>query len=92
MLLEVVSPDATLFSGEVNSVAVPGTNGAFQMLDNHAPIVSLLGPGKVKIGGKLSLPKDTAHHFTQQGDDTFLELPNGGTVEMQHNKIILLAD
>ena len=76
MLLEVVSPEATLFSGEVNSVAVPGTNGAFQMLDNHAPIVSLLGPGKVKIGGKLSLPKDTAHHFTQQGDDTFLELPN----------------
>ena len=50
MLLEVVSPEATLFSGEVNSVAVPGTNGAFQMLDNHAPIVSLLGPGKVKIG------------------------------------------
>jgi len=92
MLLEVVSPEATLFSGEVNSVAVPGTNGAFQMLDNHAPIVSLLGPGKVKIGGKLSLPKDTAHHFTHQGDDTFLELPNGGTVEMQHNKIILLAD
>ena len=41
MRLEVVSPEATLFSGEVNSVAVPGANGAFQVLDNHAPIVSI---------------------------------------------------
>ena len=45
MRLEVVSPEATLFSGEVNSVAVPGANGAFQVLDNHAPIVSILNPG-----------------------------------------------
>jgi F-type H+-transporting ATPase subunit epsilon len=47
MILEVVSPEATLFSGEVNSVAVPGANGAFQVLDNHAPIVSILNPGTV---------------------------------------------
>ena len=52
MILEVVSPEATLFSGEVNSVAVPGANGVFQVLDNHAPIVSILNPGTVKIGGK----------------------------------------
>ena len=39
MRLEVVSPEATLFSGDVKSVAVPGANGAFQVLDNHAPIV-----------------------------------------------------
>ena len=92
MILEVVSPEATLFSGEVNSVAVPGANGAFQVLDNHAPIVSILNPGTVKIGGKLSIPEETVHHFKQQGDETFLELPNGGTVEMQQNKIVLLAD
>ena len=92
MILEVVSPEATLFSGEVSSVVVPGANGAFQVLDNHAPIVSILNPGTVKIGGKLSIPEETAHHFKQQGEETFLELPNGGTVEMQQNKIVLLAD
>ena len=92
MILEVVSPEAILFSGEVNSVAVPGANGAFQDLDNHAPIVSILNPGTVKIGGKLFLPEATAHRFKQQGEETFLELPNGGTVEMQQNKIVLLAD
>ena len=92
MILEVVSPEATLFSGEVNSVTVPGANGAFQVLDNHASIVSILNPGTVKIGGKISLPEETAHHFKQQGEETFLKLPNGGTVEMQQNKIVLLAD
>ena len=92
MLLEVVSPEATLFSGEVNSVAVPGANGAFQVLDNHAPIVSIFHSGTVKIGGKISLPDETAHHFNQQGDDTFLELQNGGPLEMQQNKDVLLAD
>lgn len=92
MILEVVSPEATLFSGAVNSVAVPGANGAFQVLDNHAPIVSILNPGTVKIGGKISIPEDTAHYFKQQGEETYLELPNGGTLEMQQNKIVLLAD
>ena len=92
MILEVVSPEATLFSGEVNSVTVPGANGAFQVLDNHARIVSILNPGTVKIGGKISLLEETAHHFKQQGEETFLELPNGGSVEMQQNKIVLLAD
>ena len=87
MRLEVVSPEATLFSGEVNSVVVPGANGAFQVLDNHAPIVSILHSGTVKIGGKISLPEETAHHFKQQGEDTFLELPNGGTPKCSKIKL-----
>ena len=45
MYLEIVSPEATLFSGEVTSVTVPSINGEFQMLANHAPIVSLLQEG-----------------------------------------------
>ena len=49
MILEIVSPEATLFKGEVTSVALPGVNGEFQMLNNHAPIVSLLEKGNVKI-------------------------------------------
>ena len=39
MYLEIISPEAVLFRGEVTSVSVPGLNGYFQMLDNHAPIV-----------------------------------------------------
>ena len=71
MILEVVSPEAKLFSGEVKSVAVPGVDGAFQVLDNHAPIVSILNPGTVKIGGKISIPEESAHHFKQQGEETY---------------------
>ena len=41
MYLEIVSPEATLFSGEVDSIYVPGVNGDFEMLNNHAAIVSL---------------------------------------------------
>ena len=92
MHLEVVSPEATLFSGEVTSVAVPGANGSFQMLDNHASIVSILTPGTVKIYGDIQLPEASADRFSKSEGSTLLEFPNGGTVEMQNNKIILLAD
>ena len=49
MILEIVSPEAKLFSGEVTSVSVPGVDGDFQMLNNHAAIVSILGKGNVKV-------------------------------------------
>ena len=58
MYLEIVSPEATLFSGEVDSVKVPGSAGDFQMLNNHAPIVSTLKKGIVKISGKIDLDED----------------------------------
>ncbi len=56
MLLDVLTPDEQLFSGEIESVMVPGINGNFQILENHAPIVSALGKGSVEIkrpGGEL---------------------------------------
>jgi F-type H+-transporting ATPase subunit epsilon len=49
MYLEIVSPEATLFSSEVDAVTVPGINGEFQMLNNHAAIVAVLAEGTVKI-------------------------------------------
>ena len=58
MYLEIVSPEATLFTGEVDSVKVPGSAGDFQMLNNHAPIVSTLKKGIVKISGKIDLDED----------------------------------
>ena len=61
MHLEIVSPEATLFSGEVESVIVPGTTGSFQMLNNHAPIVSTLKEGTVTISGKIVLDDSVQH-------------------------------
>ena len=49
MQLEIVSPESTLLTANVDTVIVPGTDGSFQMLDNHAPIVSTLISGKIKI-------------------------------------------
>ncbi|MBY5958343.1 ATP synthase F1 subunit epsilon [Membranicola marinus] len=49
MLLDVITPDEKLFSGEIESVTVPGINGQFQILNNHAPIVSALTKGRVQI-------------------------------------------
>jgi len=91
MYLEIVTPEAMLFSGEVTSVAVPGINGEFQMLNNHAPIVSLLGAGSVKIQGDITLDEDIADKFTQNGKETILAI-NSGTIEMKDNKVIVLAD
>jgi len=91
MYLEIVSPEATLFSGDVASVAVPGVNGEFEMLNSHAPIVSILKAGQVKISGNVSLEEDVADKFTKQDGKTMLAI-NSGTLEINDNKIIILAD
>jgi F-type H+-transporting ATPase subunit epsilon len=93
MILEIVSPEATLFSGEVTSVAVPGVNGEFQMLNNHAPIVSLLKKGNVKIiGSGLKIAKEFQEKFNTINEQTIWLPINSGTLEMNGNKIIVLAD
>lgn len=92
MYLEIVTPEATLFSGNVESVAVPGINGNFQMLDSHAPIVSLLGKGNVVVYGEMKLEKEFASKFTKGDENETLLAINSGTIEMKDNKIIVLAD
>jgi len=91
MYLEIVSPEATLFSGDVTSVAVPGVNGEFEMLNSHAPIVSILKAGQVKISGNISLEEEVADKFTTENGKTMLAI-NSGTLEINDNKIIILAD
>lgn len=76
MLLEIISPEKKLFSGEVSSVTVPGSNGLFQVLNNHAPIISTLKKGAVKVE-------------TAEGEKSF-EI-NGGVVEVLNNKVVVLA-
>ena len=92
MYLEIVSPESTLFSGEVTSVSVPGVNGEFEMLNNHAPIVSLLKEGVVKISGNIELNEDVQDKFTKGDKNTTLLKINSGTIEMKDNKVIVLAD
>ncbi len=92
MYLEIVSPEATLFSGEVTSIAVPGINGEFEMLNNHAPVVSLLKEGNIKIyGNNITLEEEVADKFTK-ADKAIVLAINSGTLEMNGNKVIVLAD
>jgi F-type H+-transporting ATPase subunit epsilon len=49
MLLEILTPEKKLFSGDVFGVQLPGTDGLFEILDKHAPLVSALGKGQVKV-------------------------------------------
>ncbi len=91
MFLEIVTPEATLFSGEVESVAVPGVNGEFQMLKDHAPVISLLKEGFVKIYGDIELEEEVEERFEKKSKGTWLQI-NSGTIELKGNKIIVLAD
>jgi F-type H+-transporting ATPase subunit epsilon len=78
MNLQIITPDKTVFEGEVKLVQVPGSKGSFQILRNHAPIISTLDPGKVKIIDT----EDKTSHFSI----------SGGVVEVKNNKIIILAE
>ncbi|OUR91622.1 hypothetical protein A9Q87_09960 [Flavobacteriales bacterium 34_180_T64] len=92
MFLEIVTPEATLFSGEVESISIPGVNGEFEMLNNHAPIVSLLKEGHVKIFGSIELDEEVEDKFVKGKDrGTWLAI-NSGTIELKDNKVIVLAD
>ena len=78
MTLEILTPDKTVYEGPVTSVTVPGTMGSFEVLKDHAPIISTLEDGKVIIrgGGK---PEEIFYI-------------KGGVVEVLDNKIIVLAE
>lgn len=97
MYLEIVTPEAILFSSEVDSVVVPGVNGEFQMLNNHAPVVSILNEGRVKVHVHTQdhLVFDDLHGSIERlpEDDKVLTLKiKSGTIEMKDNKAIILAD
>lgn len=78
MTLEIISPAATIFKGEVNLVQLPGKTGSFEILYNHAPMIALLKKGKIKM-------------IDKNQKTSFIEI-NGGTLKVENNKIIILAD
>jgi F-type H+-transporting ATPase subunit epsilon len=76
--LEVITPQKVAFSGKVVSVTVPGTDGGFQVLFNHAPLMSTIEVGKIKI----EIEKDKELNFAT----------SGGTIEINKNKVLILAE
>ncbi|MEI7508346.1 MAG: F0F1 ATP synthase subunit epsilon [Flavobacterium sp.] len=94
MILEIVSPEATLYKGEVTSVSLPGVDGSFQILNNHAPIVSILKQGTVKIAAaNFKFESDVLEgKFTKVNDQNYTLDITSGTIEMKDNKVIVLAD
>ena len=91
MYLEIITPEQTLFKGDVESILFPGSHGDFQVLNNHAPIVSTLVAGRVKIEGNIVIEKENQSKFTKEGNYTFLEIESGA-IELSKNKVILLTD
>ncbi len=78
MKVEIIDPDKTIFSGEAKVVQLPGKDGSFEILNNHAPIISVLKKGKVKI---VDSAKNTQYFEIK-----------GGVIEVLKNKILILAE
>jgi F-type H+-transporting ATPase subunit epsilon len=78
MKIEIITPDKKIFEGEIKSVRVPGKKGSFQVLKDHAPIISTLENGTVRI-------------VDQENNEITYDI-GGGVIEVKANKIILLAD
>ena len=78
MKLEIITPDRKVYEGDIASIRVPGKKGSFQVLKDHAPIISTLENGPVMI-------------VDQQGNHVDYNI-NGGVIEVKQNRIILLAE
>ena len=78
MYLEIITPEKRLFSGETELVKLPGTEGSFEVLMNHATAISTLAEGKIKVK-------------EPNGNVTYFEI-TGGVVEIKSNNIIVLVD
>ena len=76
MNVRIIKPDSTVFEGQASLLQLPGTNGLFEILENHAPIISSLAPGKIRIQ-------------TDDGEKTF-DI-KAGVVKGQKNNILVLV-
>lgn len=78
MIIEIVTPERKIYEGEIRLVQAPGTNGSFELMNNHAPIISTLHEGTLRI-------------ITANEDEKTFEL-NSGILECMDNKVIVLAE
>jgi F-type H+-transporting ATPase subunit epsilon len=78
MNIEIIDPDKTIFTGEAEIIQLPGKDGSFEILKNHAPLISVLKAGKIKV-------------VDQNKNIQFFEI-KGGVIEVLKNKILILAE
>ena len=81
MFIEIVTPDKKIFEGEATSAIFPGTDGSFQILNNHAALVSTLGKGNIVFVKILN----------NKSEEVQMEV-DGGVVEVLNNKVTVLAE
>lgn len=93
MNIKILTPESVIFEGEVNSVLLPGKNGEFHIMKNHAAIVAALTGGKVKIFTN-NLEEKFAKNFIRENDkESYFSFPvRSGVIEFNNNKGIILAE
>lgn len=97
MLVEIITPEMEVFKGEAEAIQFPGLDGSFQILNNHAPIISALTAGKVKVNltapYKVEEGKENPMIEQNNGDKKVIFVAiKGGVVELMNNKAIVLAE
>lgn len=90
MQLQIITPEKIVFDGEVSSVIAPGKDVGFQLLKDHAPIVSSLSVGWVRFVTSSSELQESDDLKKVSGSEWQFQA-EGGILEMNQNKIILLA-
>lgn len=97
MILEVITPDEVLYKGNVSQVILPGLDGSFGILDSHAPLISALVKGDIKVDQDVTDNKDKKAYNgvlneKYREDNQFTFAVNGGIIEVFDNKILVLAE
>lgn len=97
MKLHIITPEYIVFEGDVDAVTVPGKDGEFQMLNNHAAIVSSLDKGtiKIKLHSKTIADFDNVSGKLEKAPGNelvYLFDVTGGVVEMSNNEVTILAN
>ncbi|MBI1316967.1 hypothetical protein GC167_08945 [bacterium] len=92
MELEIITPERRIFEGQAKAVQLPGKDGLFQMLDDHAPLIAALGSGRIKVELDQAFVRgeNTPAQLVSEGKLLFLDI-KGGVVEMNANKAIVLV-
>jgi len=97
MLLEVITPDELLYKGHVSHVVLPGLDGSFGILNMHAPMISALAKGQIKVDQNVAENQDEDLYngklnVKHKNDATFIFDIRGGVIEVKENKIMVLAE
>lgn len=93
MKLEIITPESNVFSGEAKAVSLPGLDGIFQVLNNHAPVISALKKGSLVVELEQPLTEDQKNDFIAMESPEKISVSiNGGVAELNQNKLIVLAE